>query len=120
MMKWKNHLIIIGLVILITLVISGFICMMILVGEQTYSLTEYEEIRLVGKITEVIPLDETMIITFNGNETYEVNYPAQMHTDLTVNSEMIVTLRKYTFQGIFVKSDDAWVIHKIIKIPVNP
>ena len=94
-----------------------FVCFFISVNETMASVDEYDEIRLIGEITEVIPLEETMIIIFNGNETYEVKYPVESYTDLTVNSELIVTLRKYTFQGIFIKSDNMWTIQKIIKVP---
>lgn len=116
-MEFKDGLLLIGVILLLILIVSVFICFFISMSETMVSATEYDEIRVIGEITEVIPLEETMIIIFNGNETYEVNYPVGLYTDLTVNSELIVTLRKYTFQGIFFKSDNIWTIQKIIKVP---
>jgi len=107
----------IGMAALLLFVASIFICFFIFIGEATVSWTEYDEVQIIGEITEVIPLEDSMIIIFDNNETYEVQYPTDTYTDLTVNSKMIITLRKYTFDGIFVDGDNEWEIYKIIKVP---
>ena len=74
-------------------------------------------ITIEGEVTDYCVFEDYIMIEFNDNKRYKINYQGDM--DFTVNSKLIVKLEKCTYDGFLWESDKYWTVTNIIKVPTG-
>lgn len=104
--------------------ISGFMVLVTVIGglglivfqgdvANLYASVSYDTVQ--GEVTDYDIFDDYINITFNNNQSFDIVYQENM--DFTVNSQLIVKLKRYDYDGVFLSSDDYWRVDSITKVP---
>jgi len=108
----KNSIIIWSVLIVLTIG-AGLIAIYV---HESLMVSVCDESEIVeGHVTDVTTYEDYIEIEFNGNQRYKIKYPDS--ADFTVNSELVVKLKRSTYKGIFIEADKEWRVDSIIKVP---
>jgi len=112
-----------GFIILIAFLIG----IVIFFGISLYDVFKYEEsaeiIIVEGEITDYEIYEDYFVLEFDNETKYKINYGTGWDAniyDFTVNSKLILKLRKHNYDGMFFDPGKRWNIDSIIKVPEKP
>jgi len=105
---------IIGLTLFV-FILFGICLACLIIVEEMDSTFSYETEVVVGTVTNYFAYDAYVTIEFNNETRYDIKFGDY---DFTVNSNLIVRLTRYNYDGFIIhKHDEQWTVSDIMKLP---